>query len=182
MGYPNTYSDSDRRSADELAHAGSILLNNGRFKEALALFEVAIRRNPENVRAQFGAGCALVRIGDLEQALARVEAVLRIAPDEIRALALSGHCLQRLGRPEEARKAFEHALTLDPQDNVVLYNFACFWAIAGDEDRCREYLTKAAAVVEPHTLEHMHRDPDLGIFAGRAWFKDLQNNTPRPPA
>jgi len=180
MGYSGANPISDRRSVEELTDAGSILLNNGRFEEALALFELAIRRDAQNVRARLGAGSALVRIGEVEKALAHVEQALHIAPRELKVLAVSGHCLQQLGRVDEARKTFEYALAIDPQDRVILYDFACFWAVAGDEDRCRDYLTKAAAVVEPHTLEHMHRDPDLAVFANCPWFKDLQNNPPKP--
>lgn len=166
----------NKKAAGDITEEAAIMFHNGRYDVALAMFEKALALDPKNVRALGGKSLTLTQLGRAEEALAMAQEAVacdaRYAPSYT-ALAYAYH---RLGREAEAESAFRKAIELNPDGldaGKVLYNFACYWAERGEEEKCQYYLKKAFALVAQHTLDHAPNDPDLARFAQKPWFKEL---------
>jgi len=146
----------------------------GRFEEALAALDEAVAADPSFTRAHAARGHTLRRLGRLDEAMEVVVRVLSEEPANAIALATKGTLLQETGRPEEARAAFEHALTVvDEEDrSLIHYNFACFWATAGEAEECREHLARALKL-DPAKKSVAAVDRDFARYADEEWFLNL---------
>jgi Flp pilus assembly protein TadD len=166
--------DDIRSQAESLAAEAAVLFHNGRYEAALRLFEAAIRIDDGNARAHTGKSLVLAQLGRPGEGLRAAEdAVGRGGGKSATAYTALAFCYHRLGREDEAQASFERALVFQPDESRVLYNYACYWAELGDEDKCREYLARAFPAVEDHTLDHAPHDPDLARYVNKDWFREL---------
>ena len=91
------------------------LHRQGRYQEALAAADEAVRLRPDHADGHTARGLNLERLGRLEAALAAFERALEIEPDSARAHLNRGVVLQRQGRLGEARAAYECAVRRAPR-------------------------------------------------------------------
>ena len=92
------------------------LADQGRYEEALAVYEQAISLAPQDARNWYSKGVALGRLGRYEEALAAYEQAISLAPHDADNWRGKGASLWYLGRYEEALAAYEQAIRLAPQD------------------------------------------------------------------
>jgi Flp pilus assembly protein TadD len=145
----------------------------GNYAAALSAFERTLAINGRHVRARVGRSLSLAQLGRANEGLAVAEETVRVNPDYVRGYSAVAVCLHRLRRRDEAQTAYEHAVELGPDDAGVLYNFACFWAEVGNEEKCREYLTRALRHDDGQVVGHAPKDPDMGRYRNADWFRDL---------
>jgi tetratricopeptide (TPR) repeat protein len=162
------------RDAEALTQKGANLTFLGRYAEGLSLFEKAIALEPGLVRAHGGRAVSLARMGRAEDGLASAEEAIRLDPADALSYTALGFCLQRLGRDKEARSAYETALAKGPENPRVLYNCACYRAELGDEEKCREFLTRVFQYLESGDIEHSKKDRDLAPYIKTDWFDRLR--------
>jgi predicted O-linked N-acetylglucosamine transferase (SPINDLY family) len=93
---------------------GRILKDIGRYEEALASYENALRVQPGYERAHEGLGVLLNELGDYDKAISRFRKALLLAPESPRTLNNLGIAFQNLGRIKEAISIFSEALEFDP--------------------------------------------------------------------
>jgi TolB-like protein/Tfp pilus assembly protein PilF len=129
---------------------GRACLTEGKFDEAVSHYREASRVRPEDYQAIFLSADALVKLGRRDEALeaARqglkvVDAHLELNPDDARAWYLSTSALIQLGQRNQALERARRALAIDPEDAGVLYNVACFYAVAGSSEEALDHLDKA---------------------------------------
>jgi len=91
-------------------------------------------------------GEALRALGDWEAALVPLERAAEQATDRIEAWVGLGWCLKRLGRLPEAIAALRRGLENSPSQPILLYNLACYHALAGDVPAATEYLARAISI------------------------------------
>ena len=107
-----------RNPASFMAHdnLGTILLDKGRFSEAMAEFEAALRTEPDDPEAHNGRGVVLMQSPDrLADAMAEFEAAVRFRPGYVEAHNNLGSVLmQTPGRAGDGIAEFETALRLQP--------------------------------------------------------------------
>jgi len=103
---------------------GELRVSTGRFEEAVAEFEWALKRQPGLIAAQLGAGNALALMGRNQEALHRYESALAMRPRLPEAEFAVGFALARLGRKKEAEKRYRRALMVRP-------DFAAAWINLG---------------------------------------------------
>jgi tetratricopeptide (TPR) repeat protein len=163
---------ADAKGAALTKHAVGFLYV-GRYTEAVALFDAALELDDANVRALTGRALAAAKDGRPVEGLTSAEKALALDPANAVAYTARGSCLYHAGRFDEAQAAYERALGLGPENPAVLYNTACFWATVGDENKCREYLTRGFQYSELIGVEQAHEDPDLAPYSGREWFQGL---------
>jgi len=53
------------------------------------------------------------------------------------------------------------------------YNIACWCAIRGQEDECKEWLEKCLGLVVMPSRQHLEKDQDLERVRERPWFKAI---------
>lgn len=162
-----------REESAALAADAAIHFHNGRYSQALEMFDRAIALDDTNVRAFGGRSLVMVQLGQPAAAIHNAELALGLDPSYAPNYTVLAYCYHRLGREKEAQETFEKALALQPNEPRVLYNYACYWAELRDEEKCRTYLERAFHHVAYHTLEHAPNDPDLAIYAKSEWFREL---------
>jgi tetratricopeptide (TPR) repeat protein len=72
---------STSASSETLYNQGVVLWNSGKFAEAKAQFEAAIKANSENASAYYQLGLANLNLGQLPQAREAFEGYLKVAPN-----------------------------------------------------------------------------------------------------
>jgi len=151
---------------------GKHCYNNRRFEEALAAFDKALAADATLTRGYTARAHALAALGRAEEAVALCDEVIAREPDFPFAHSTRGSALQTLGRTAEAQRAYEQAVALAPEDALINYNFACFWALAGDEESCRKYLARTLEL-DPRRNSMAAVDLDFAAFRDRGWFQEL---------
>jgi Tfp pilus assembly protein PilF len=94
----------------------------GRFEEALASYDRALKVRPDYTQALSNRGNALAALGRFEEALASYDRALKVRPDYTEALSNRGIALSLLGRFEEALASYDRALKVRPDYAEALRN------------------------------------------------------------
>ena len=81
-------------------------------------------------------------------------------PDDSRAHQFYAFTLIRLGRLEEAKKEMCKGIEQNPNDPIIIYNAACFYALIDDKTAAIDYLKKAIDSGFGN-YEYIKHDPDL---------------------
>jgi tetratricopeptide (TPR) repeat protein len=84
--------------------------------DALAEYEEAVRRAPNDRLARISYGEALVRKGRIEEGLRRLQKEVELQPDEAYNHVALGSALCQVGRWEEGIQHLEEAVKLSPAD------------------------------------------------------------------
>jgi tetratricopeptide (TPR) repeat protein/predicted amidophosphoribosyltransferase len=92
---------------------GAALVVLGRYEEALACIDTALRMNPRNEVAWVNKGNALVRMGRLVDALKCYNSAIKVNPGYEVGWNNKGNALARLGKYPDALKCYEKALQID---------------------------------------------------------------------
>ncbi|HXT23004.1 MAG TPA: adenylate/guanylate cyclase domain-containing protein, partial [Thermoanaerobaculia bacterium] len=93
-------------------------------------------------------------------------------PDDSRAYYLAGNGLVRLGERDEGVRFAERALHIHPDEEAVLYNVACDYALAGESERAFECLERAVEIGFGNS-SWLEIDPDLDTLRRTARFEQL---------
>lgn len=95
---------------------GRMAFAAGRFADAAAEFDLAVKADPKSARARVNLGTALAQNGDVEGAIEQYRAALRLDPESSAAHYNLGALLAQQGRADEAIRHFAEALVIDPED------------------------------------------------------------------
>ncbi|MBI2871519.1 MAG: tetratricopeptide repeat protein [Candidatus Omnitrophica bacterium] len=142
---------------------GVALASEGRFNEAIPMYEKAIKLMPDYPAALNNLGIALGEVGRLEEALGPLKEAVRITPAHVEAHYNLGNALLKLGRVEAAIAEYREALRLQPDSVMAHYNLAN--ALAREENLDDAIL---------HFEEAVRLQPDLAEAhnnLGATWAK-----------
>ncbi len=139
---------------------GMAYLRMGRWDEAIASFETALRLSPDMIGARNLIGTALLLKGEPEAALAAVE------QEEFEAYRLLGlvNVYHALGRTELSDAALNEAI--DKNEQEWAYNIAYVLAYRNEADRAFEWLDKAVE----------YKDPGLSDIVGQLEFANIHDD------
>jgi len=122
----------------------------GDLEKALKLFKKAQAIRPEDYQSAALIGQVLRRLHRADEAqradhLASdsINKHLELNPNEARAFNLGAIVLARLGEVERAREWNNRAISLAPDDDAILYNASCVFAVLGEEDQALAGLQRA---------------------------------------
>ena len=101
---------------------GNSLYSKGRYQEAIASYNNALKFKPDSLNAWYNRGIALRDLGRWEEAIASFDNALKIKPDFHIAWNDQGNALQKLERNEEAIASYDHALKIKPDYPNAWYN------------------------------------------------------------
>ena len=120
---------------------GEQLLAKGDVKQAWALFEEAIRNNPEDARAWLDLGLVYEEVGDMAAAERAYRRSTEIDGNFAEAYNNLGVLLRERGDLDEAIAMLERAAKLDPGLGPARFNLALAYEDNGDAAKAeREYL------------------------------------------
>ena len=104
--------------ADMVAHnylgQGIAAYKDRKFAEAAGNFQLAVGRNPRDVKAQHYLGLASARAGDVRAAVKAIESALAIEPHNGALLKDAGAIFRQAGLLLKAEKAYQEAIRWDP--------------------------------------------------------------------
>jgi adenylate cyclase len=151
----------------------------GDLENALQLFRRAQCVRPEDYQSYALASLVLAQLGRPDEAgganqlaLASVERHLELNPDDARAYSLGAGVLGRLGEIERAKQWNEQALSLASDDDAVMYNVGCAFAVLGEDNRALDALEQA---IEAGLTggDWVPRDPDWERLRDHPRFQAL---------
>lgn len=151
---------------------GRHYFNVNRFEEALAALEEAITSDPEYVRAYTAKANTLAMLGRPEEAITICDEIIVKNPTFALAYTTRASALHRAGRPTEAADNYRRGIESAPDEHLTHYNFACFWALEGNEEECEKYLRRALEL-EPRSKPKAATDDDFAAVRGKEWFQNL---------
>jgi len=122
----------------------------GDLEKALKLFKKAQAIRPEEYQSAALIGQVLRRLHRADEAqradhlaIDSINKHLELNPNEARAFNLGAIVLARLGEVERAREWNNRAISLAPDDDAILYNASCVFAVLGEEDQAFAGLQRA---------------------------------------
>lgn len=102
-------------TALELADEGARAASQGRFDEAVRLYERALRRTPETAELRLALGRALTRTGRSQRAEAELLRAERLAPESAEIAFELGNFYVAQGEAQAAIQWYDQALRLDSE-------------------------------------------------------------------
>lgn len=101
---------------------GVQMFQQGRYEEAIALFQKVLEKEPDSVDARYNLALSLLRSGKQDEAIALLEKVIEMKPDMMETYLALGECYFNMGENEKAKSYFEQALEKEPNNAEVYYN------------------------------------------------------------
>lgn len=103
------------------------------------------------------------------EAIGPLRDAAEIEPENLEIWLALGWCYKRVGRVDLAVEALEEALGVAPDQALVHYNLACYWALARNVPMAAEYLTHAFEldsnyrdlVADEPDFDAIRRDPEF---------------------
>ena len=133
-------------SSEVLNNHGSVLIELGRYAEAIARLNRALLIKPGYAEAHFNLGNALRRSGQAEQAAESFRAAIRFRPGYVEAQQNLSAALRDLGRPAEAISALRQAVEINPRNAGLYNNLGVLLRDAGSLDEARQMFERAIAL------------------------------------
>jgi adenylate cyclase len=147
----------------------------GRMDKAAELFEQAIEVDPEDYRSSTLLIAVYRNLGQPEKqeattrrGVALVEKHLEKHPNDADALALGAGALREIGNEEKAERWAERAIAVDPDNEGILYNIACYYSQAGKLDRAMDLIECCI-----HSTSWIKQDSDLDPLREMPRFKNF---------
>lgn len=154
-------------------------MTQGRFARAVDLFEAAHRAQPDEFQAITLSVMAARSAGDdvrmkrlAIEALASASHQAEVDPENARAHYMAAGLMMHLGVGDGGREEIETALRMRSDDFDVLYNAACYYALAGDADRSLDLLEEAVSRGRGF-LEWIEHDSDFEKVAHLPRFREI---------
>jgi tetratricopeptide (TPR) repeat protein len=100
------------------------------------------------------------------------EEILRRNPNHLEALVLQGDAYSRQGQYQKGLELDLKLTQIRPDSELLRYNLACSYALAGQKDTAFRTLHQAVALGY-HDVEHLCRDNDLNSLKSDPRFEAL---------
>lgn len=139
--------------ADEIECAkGVILINDGKFREGLPLFNRAIELNPLNKDAWHNRGVCHLKAGEFALALKDFARAVDICPTYAAAVEAVGAMHLKLGQYNEALPILTRAISLDPNRPMSYYYRGAARSRLGDVNSSTDDFNRAIEL-DPNNSE-----------------------------
>lgn len=122
---------------------------------------------------------ALRDLGRFEEALLEYERADDDLPDQLETLLGMAWCLKRIDRLDEALDRMYRAYRAFPDEPIVLYNIACYLALAGEKSQSLSWLGRALRM-EPELRKLIPDESDFNSLRDDSDFQFIVAD-PRDP-
>jgi len=124
----------------------------GRYEEAIKVADEALTIYPNQASLYYHLGYALYKTGKLQPALSNLKSALQLDVDnkslQAQVYALQGDIFINQGNFAQAKAAFEKAIELEPDNYLIMNNYAYYLALRNDDlNRAAKYAETAASAM-----------------------------------
>ncbi|MGR6035362.1 MAG: tetratricopeptide repeat protein [Candidatus Nitrosoglobus sp.] len=153
----------DQMARFQLAE-GEILVDAGRYKEAMAYYNKVLRGRSDDTNLLYARAMVAENLGQLDIFERDLRRVLEISPNNAEALNALGYTLAaRTRRFDEALHYISRAMELKPNNAFILDSMGWVHYRLGNYNKAEEYLLKAMQI---------HKDPEIAAHLGEVlWLK-----------
>ena len=137
-----------RDHADEYYNEGTVLLSQGRVRDAEAVFRAAWAERKDDGRIANNLGAILLNSDRTEEAVGWFREAVRLYPEVAGAWYNLGDALVSIGRTDEAKRAYLQSLALDPGAARARLGLGSILLREGDLAAARRELRAARALGE----------------------------------
>jgi len=160
-------------------------VHEGELERALELFEHAAETRPEDYQSVLLQSQLYHSLGDNQSELdsankgiERARTFLELNPDDNLAHNMGSFALLRLGDVKEGEKWMTASVRNAPDDSIVHYNQACFYALAGESDKALNSLKNCQNKVGNLNREWLLHDSDLDSLREHPGFAEILASFP----
>ena len=143
---PGRHAHERPMPAVDAANAGAAAFRDGRFVDAVALYEQAVAASPDHPEWLNNLGQALARSGREREAIPYLERAVAAGPDKWAYRFNLAHVRGRTGDWAGAAAAYRDADRLFPDDHVTLYNLGLALQRLGHDGEALAPLERAVAL------------------------------------
>ncbi len=143
--YLNAQNTSEPSEVQELYDQGMALNNEGKYQEAIEVFNKGLRASPDDPVILNGRGLAKSSLQDYYGAIADYERALENRPDYAVAINNRGLAKYNLSDFDGALKDYEQALAMDSTNSSFLSNAGLVHMQKSEFDKMEAYFNKAIA-------------------------------------
>lgn len=143
---------------------GEILVDAGRYQEAMAHYNKALKDKPNNTDLLYARALAAEKLDRLDIVERDLHQVLKLEPNNAEALNALGYTLaSRTKRFQEALRYVSKAVALKPNNAFILDSMGWVYYRLGDYGKAEEYLLRAMRI---------RKDPEIAAHLGEVlWMK-----------
>ena len=106
--------------SDEALYAkGLFLQKQGKFKDAVKLYETVSKVNPSHLYCRYNLGVINAMFGEYEEALKFIDEIIDLEETYVDAYTLKGKVLEAMKDIKGAKENYNKALSLDPQQSLA---------------------------------------------------------------
>jgi len=151
---------------------GNFYYNQGKYDEALRLYNYVLELLPDNFQALANRGITYEKLGEHPKALDDYNNAFTINPNDAVILNNRSIIYMKLYKYPEAQADLEKLLKLKPNDPQAIYNLACLSSLTGKKDDAFLYLEKAIGY-DGKYCELAKTDDDFSMLKDDPRFKVL---------
>ena len=151
----------DTSLAEAHAARGRVLAANGRYEEAFAEHEEALRLAPDSFDVQFTFGATCFQLGRHEAAIEHYERAAQLLETDFVSLRLATMSYVALGRDEDsisvsrrAMQRIEREVAARPDDANALVSGVIALARLGENERAKQWSLRAQAIEPDDPMDH----------------------------
>jgi tetratricopeptide (TPR) repeat protein len=141
------------RQPDALNALGQTLVRLGREREAIEVFDKALKENPASFVTHFNKAKALVEISELKRAREHFLRALEQDSSQVEALTNVAHLAAQRGDAKEAREFANRALKLDPRQIHASFALAVTESMEGKHEAALAILSPVLERKQTGALE-----------------------------
>jgi tetratricopeptide (TPR) repeat protein len=127
---------------------GLVLIRMGKFDEAIDCLQQATKLNPEDASIWYNMGTAFKKKGNFVKEIECYNNAINIDSKKMDAWSNKGVALDRMGQHDQAIKCYETALKIEPNNDLIMVNFAEELFVVNDVSRGLELARKVAKIAQ----------------------------------
>ena len=140
----------------DLVKEGIALHDEGKYDEAIAIYEKALALDPKSALVHYELGYSYYAKGDYQKALKYTDFVLKQGDQFVLdCYILKGNALDNMGKGKKAIKVYEKALEQFPEEYLLSYNLALSLYNQRILDQAEENLVNAIYSNLAHSSSHV---------------------------